>query len=1454
MCDRTPNLIHHGTALIRDILENQQKVIYRCLYLCRPGITNPVLRLLTVMTSYHRGECIENLFQAMDFSVKAFPKIMTPVRDASEDKGLRRSFITFYLSFIDNSSFIIRKDLITQRKIISNWFKNIGVDSEELILNTLTSLFDKVIMDVSFSKSTKISFFNDWLVGSLIKLFTRSDQVPEKLSAVLNTLCTDSVHGIKFPEKGWYEGVDSEHIKNRPVFSILRQLKPWEDLLQQDLAVKIVQSSPELVSPYFKAIASTMSFDPKMSSFWIAYITFHSRVITLPIPTVNDNLLSGPPEDSAVVDSVLPSTVTRASFTKCFQDSNPLIQYFGAQILVNCLSKLSAVKHWYSAKLFDSSILLELVEERIPELSVLSKALDSTKESNNKLLRTALLKGVALYSDIFPELTLSANFAGSTAVIDNLQNVEKLVHFGLIQAQSALVIQGKISKIGKWWNKSGEYSMFTNLLRLGNLNTTLSQKTTQLLIDLSSPTLLFQQETLVHPVLALVHALDLLGEVIDISKDEEKKLWSLIDESVARCMRSPYRYVDEFATIKTKDNEVLSPFIVTLLEQWKFVKGPKESAEQWLRRYLQVSVIAGESFSAISKLAQKSELGHFTLDKATRGAFVDVVTNCSTSKIKKDNRRIDNVLDLQAVKFRILNEPENHVLVEHLLSKVPVHLAHYMTRAHFFVDLINPKLSGPFFGRLYELYQVTELEISEIQSFLRGVDDATVLAHCTWLLKPEVVTNLLEETNSQKLFERCIDYYTHNAIPITKAVIARLESFKSSESIEELLEQNIVLHSSKLDDSQARELLVVLLDAEKLDLLCILIRYTTVNQVDYVRQCKNSKVQAALARYANSSYIPPLEVVKMALKDKSADSFAILSRSTSLLAPEELKDIVQLIISLEGNLTVSPDVMKIAGVLLEGGHNELSEWVKKCVLWLTKCFTGVEDSTQLTSAVGFLSVMCKYANNDHDVNDANRGFLGAELKERDINIWPLVSSKLLNTVIETGIRWVNIPTIAEFLTILVFTGRDAVDYTKHLQLLLSQELPKEKEMVALLLWRLYMGNPKAHSTDTIQESILLLCNGTNTPYDSILLDIIKRIEAQRNVSWTTNVFTWTFRAPSAVSSMDEYELAPLFTSTKEGIEVTLDVQTIRNSVRSYNPEAIFELPDADNIKQMTVTKSLMAIEEYKKIFIGPNNCYNMEFLLMAMVNIPDIFRDNGSVDMKLFVETWGLSFVICCLSSRYSDISHAIINAVMNDNETTYRERESVRLLLGRLKYSLTINDQPIPTCFCIIMAMLVPVVTNPGHFMFTRTIKFLLSAPELNYHYIPMFKNISEATEEASKQISWFLDLLMCSLATRADVMLMVRRKVFEWAMNLSLVLPNCGHRNLLRKAQEIPGGAYSLVTRNGTISFTEAELSEAKKSQKLESSKLGLRFLFANEREKLEKWVDNDVGGIVRRLDPHV
>lgn len=895
----------------------------------------------------------------MDFSVKAFPKIMAPVRESSEDKGLRNSFITFYLSFIDNSSFIIRKDLISQRKIISNWFKNIGSDSEDLVLKTMETLFDKVIMDISFSKSTKISFFNDWLVGSLIKLFTRSGQVPEKVSEVLTLLCTDSVHGIKFPEKGWYEGAaDAEHIKNRPVFSILRQLKPWEDLLQQDLVIKILQSSPELVSPYFKAVSSTLSFDPKISSFWIAYVAFHSRVISLPIPTFNNNHLSGPPEDSIVVDSVLPSTITRTSFTKCFQESNPFVQYFGAQILVNCLSKLSAVRQWYSAKLFDSSSLLEHVEGRIPELSVLSKVLNSTKDSENNLLKTALLKGVALYSDLFPELMLSTNFVGSSAVIDNLQNVEKLTEFGLIQARSALIIQGKISKIGKWWNRSGEYSMFTNLIRLGNINTSLSKKTTELLIDLSSPTLLFQQETLVHPAYVLVHALDLLGEVIDIGKDEEKKIWSLIDESVARCMRSPYRYVDEFAALKTENNEVLSPFIVTLLQQWAYVKGPKQAAEQWLRRYLQVAVIAGESLSAISKLAKNSDLREFSLDNTARGAFVDVVTNCSASDIKKDNRRIDNVLDLQAAKFRIVKEPDNRPLVGYLLNKVPVHLAHYLTRAQFFADFLTPKLSGPFFGRLHELYEATQLDVSEVQSSLE-LEDATVLAHSTWLLKPEAVTTLLEETSNQELFERCIEYYTQNGIPITKTVIARLGYFKSSDSLEELLEQNIIMHGAKLDDIQAKELLTALLHSNKLDLLCVLIRYTTFNQVDYVIECKNSKVQAALARYANFSYTPPQEVVKTALNDKSSDSFAILSRATSLLDAKELNHISRLMVTLEGNLTVSPDVMKVAGVLLESGHNELSEWVKKCILWLTKCFTGVEDSIQLSSAVGFLSVMCK---------------------------------------------------------------------------------------------------------------------------------------------------------------------------------------------------------------------------------------------------------------------------------------------------------------------------------------------------------------------------------------------------------------------------------------------------------------------------------------------------------------
>lgn len=1453
VCDKTPSIIHHGTAIIRDILENHQKVIYRCLFLSRPGITNPVLRLLTIMTTYHKGECIENLFQTIDFSVKAFPKIMSSLKGDS-DNGMRRNFLQFYLSFIDCSSFIIRKDLISQRKIISNWFKNLSSDNEDIILHTLSTLKDKIVLDVSFTKSSKISFFNDWITGSLIKLFSLSDSIRTKVYELLSLLCTDLIHGIRFPDKGWYQlisvsKVDLESIKNRPAFSILKQLKPWEDLFQQDLAVKILETCPELNSPYFSAISSTMNFDPKLSSFWVSFVTFHSRVIKLSIPnasSASENTETGP-SDYVVSESVLPSTITKGALTKCFQDNNPLIIYFSAEILLNSLEKLFLVKKWYSTKLLDSSTLFEIIENKLPELPLLSKTLSNTKDTN-KLLKTTLLKAISLYSELFSDIFLNTSgtsSSGPTAIIDDLQkNADKLAGLDLIQARAALDIQGRISKVGKWWNKSGEYSMFTNLLRLGNANNHLSKQVTRMLTELVFPTLLFQQETFVQPILSLVHSLDLL-EVIELTEGELTKLWKLIDESVARCMRSPYRYVDEFASYRDDSDieSVLSPFIVTLLEQWKFVEEPRKGVDNWLRRFLQVAVVSGESFYVIQKLTEKAGLGKFTLNNKFTDSFVEFVTNASATKIKQDNRRIDDVLDLQAAKKRVLIESEPNELVNHLFSKIPVHLAHHLVDRKFFVEFLSSNLSSSFFSRLHELWQVSMMDLTTVQDFVRKITDTHVLADGLWLLKFEDVSAIALNTTSLEVFKVSIRYHTENGYPVNSLLVPRLSDFNyDNDEIEELLKQNITAHGSKISSSFERRLLAVeLLNRSYYDLLAALIRNGGFGEAEEVLSSTNTKVQAAISRYSIcGNHIPPSGVVKGAMSEASSDSFAILSKAVSNLQTEDLTHIVKMISNLSGNLTVSPDVMKVAGILLEKGYqNELQKWVKKCVLWLTKCFTGVEDKTQLYSAIGFLSVM------------------NSELKERKFNLWSMVPSRQMNTLIDTGLLWIDFPDIVEFLTILVFSGGDSVECTKHLQILLSQKLQiGSNEIVSLLLWKLYMGNPKAHSTVTIQESILLLCGGTNAPHDSILLDIIKRIEGYRNISWASRVITWTFRAPSAanaVSNIDDYELLPLFNNTNHGIEVTLDVQTIKNSVRNYSPDAVYELPGLENgHKNLSFNECLESIKEFKKTVVdGVKKCYDMEFLLMTMVNVPDIFRDHTSLDIKLFVETWGLSFVICCLSSKFSDVAKTVIEAVLQTKDTSYKERDAVKLLLGKLMTSFY-NDEAIPPCICIIMAMLLPIATNPGHFMFPKVAKFLLSGPELHYRYLPMHNLVTEPTEDSTREISWYLDLLTCSLTTRFDLLFMIRLRVFEWFLNLSGVSSSLAVNDFIKKAQEVPGGAYNLITRNGALSWSEIEFNEAKIQYKSEITKLNLRYVFAADRKKLDKWVDNDVGGLMRRLDP--
>jgi nucleolar pre-ribosomal-associated protein 1 len=508
-----------------------------------------------------------------------------------------------------------------------------------------------------------------------------------------------------------------------------------------------------------------------------------------------------------------------------------------------------------------------------------------------------------------------------------------------------------------------------------------------------------------------------------------------------------------------------------------------------------------------------------------------------------------------------------------------------------------------------------------------------------------------------------------------------------------------------------------------------------------------------------------------------------------------------------------------------------------------------------------------------------------------VDIWAVVPSKMINALIEAGLtKWVNADEVLALIAALVFNPSvknraGGLEHNKHFQILINHNaLTSVKVSAALLIWKLYMMDPASNSNNSTLMRLLSLYNGSNLPEDNILLEVIKQVEAGMGSGWSNQIFSWNIKSINDSTSAQPIDFQgrhPMFNSTRDGFEVTIEVAKIRNSIKTFRPDLCLEL-----LNDQRLQSCLNKINEFVALYgdlSSLESSYNCEFLLMVLVNCPDFFRGNGTVNVKLLVDTFGLGFVLCCLGSRQLAISRASLdiiatvvhhislteteNGADQKEESTstvglYKERSAIRILLSKILTLISHleDDAQFLPCNAIILGMLAQVVSNPGHFLYPKVMDFLLSGPTLHSGEIPMYRLFSQpdSSEIAVKELQWGLEALTSGLTTHDEVSLYLRRGVFDWAMTMSMspwansIKPHI--RALLLKAQEVQGGSIGLVTRNAGLAWAENELFSEKisnkKDQKHFAGKLGLRFMAASDKNKLCQWTGNDRLGIANRF----
>jgi nucleolar pre-ribosomal-associated protein 1 len=228
------------------------------------------------------------------------------------------------------------------------------------------------------------------LTLKLLKLYERSsaeglendtENIPaDIIHHFLLAICTHRGIGICFADKGWYPPrIDTDpssslsdppstsitgkkgRVYNKILANIIKGLKVTDDLRQQELALRIVRACPELVASYLSSAGLVL--EPRLSSKWIASVSFLGSVVSLPVPKECFHLPTGaigssstgiptqfnptPPPLQNIIENILPSISNsfKPHVTKALQHASALVRHTAALTLARCLQKCESVLH-----------------------------------------------------------------------------------------------------------------------------------------------------------------------------------------------------------------------------------------------------------------------------------------------------------------------------------------------------------------------------------------------------------------------------------------------------------------------------------------------------------------------------------------------------------------------------------------------------------------------------------------------------------------------------------------------------------------------------------------------------------------------------------------------------------------------------------------------------------------------------------------------------------------------------------------------------------------------------------------------------------------------------------------------------------------------------------------------------------------------------------------------------
>jgi len=1610
-------------AFYTDIINNHLKVVYRALNNVKPSLTIPTLRILTNLVKFDLSPSLTSLFyNSFDFTLAILPKLLVPSKHDLEDPKLRShmsiryNFINFWIALNSKVAHYLRKDLLVNNyKIMNTLWKYINdFDSETTISSIIDFIESSILNEPQFKKSSKCRILNENFMYKVQPIFNRlgNDEFATKFILFMNTLVSDSKHGLVFPnDKLWQTNSQSGvpvqinnktyRINNKLIYTLLTTLKPWESHTQLQFAVTTLQFNPELIPPYMSWMIQHGGgyHDPSLTSWWIGHTLLYTHILQLPNP-VSMNHTDFISQDisydvSLVAESISLPPITKSALTKGLETNKPILTQFTLQLIMFTLKKLTTTLQ--SGAIAKRQELIESVFNNLPDISAYVQvfANDSTKNPDHKLIKVSLINIINQYEILYPKHSPTSSSSSMLTKFTN-SGINDIINskldtssgFELTLLDNYLSIQSHQEQATdlKWWNKSPSgNSLFTSLVKLSaneNINDSFTFKIVNLLETLTSAKLLFNKNLIVSPILALIYS-------FDSSSSDSTLVWNLLDEAVARAIRTPYKYLD----LSHQHYNDTSLFVVVLFEQINFALAKQSDITvplSWLFKFAKYLIVVGEPKESIIQLFNEYlkdpkvkesieknnlfEVLEFNSSDSTKDTFLSYIINTSNREMASnisslEKKPVLSNIDMAALLYRLsliisdssIKKPED-LLIEmvsklgnYLLSILPndEHALKFVLSSKFWstflfslTDIPSPSklLVGSLFEEVLqqlpsEIFDSKYIQFNELNKFINGVFQSDIkvgqevqlfYTKFAWLLTNDQVKQLLNEkfAHNEYFYIRVSQIALERLIKIPSETFNTLLSFSKQETkaiLSSLIEADLVTFDevtildeiSRILETKSNHFLlksfITSSNTNRDKIITFLVEKASALDDEYLLCYIGYSITLNLKEGKINSEDPILDqffqrISKLALKFLSQPDFeshiewnqilAVLTISLSYISAEEKATIIEQVFNyIESKGIKSSFVSEFSQfinhyiVTSEDLNQNIKSWIHKSMLYITKKFA--ESSTLSKNFDNFLDGIQQIA---------------IKLPQLNLSIWKLVPISIINTQLEVLLnhsQWISNANYLTYSNIVIITGlKNIVPFEKLIQIFINNDqnilnqLPtlatsKARYLSALTLSNLFNFDPSKNSTTILMEKIILLYLGSVRSEDILLKSILIKIESHTSASWVAKVSNWEFTEEMTNNEIELVGEDRLILKDKSNFIISLSKQFIKNSIKSGYDAKLFEVPQftTSDTKVNIVWPKIEDFYETNKILVNQeyqSTIYDSEFLTMLIINNDELVKydqkdekdpsiSKAKFDLQKLIESNLLQLIVVNLANpikNVRDISQVLVAGILNsiDDVENFKDKNIYKVYLSNILHTLRTSDD-IPSIVWHIYSSFIPILSNPGHFLYEKSFRYVLSNPTIKNNDIPLYTNIilsmtsdsqSENDESYYRQVAWLLENIIDGTSTIKDLDILKFKGIFEWVLNLSnspfvtmkvksLIL------KLLYIVQSIDQGSDMLITRFGVLTSLEQLLNRIDLGKgnvfdeqlKLNLDQVVIRFgLSVGGTKRIRDWCGDDLGGYIKRI----